>query len=353
MAGGDDARMQLRIWGGDWGIPSVDHKCLSVMAYCRFTTVPVKFVKTNNPWRSPTGELPILDSDGTTVTGVSHIFSFLRKQRWGTDYSLTARQCADILAFSALIEEKLMPALEYMWWVETKTYVDITRPWYVQALPFLLKFYLPTSRQRATENRARYCKGHELMTDSELENKLYKEAKKCMNLLSTKLGDNDYFFGSTPSSLDALVFGALAPLLKVPFPVVILRNHFKGCSNLWSLCQRILDKYFPLSPEEEDALKKKNEQRSKQTDILSDFPHKKRNMFIAGVVAVAAMVSYALLSGLVEIEILNDTEDKDNELSPGDLNESTTRPPDFSQFDGLFDDEDDAEGEGGDDGGED
>lgn len=52
-----------------------------------------------------------------------------------------------------------------------------------------------------------------------------------------------------PSSLDALVFGALAPLLKVPFPVVILRNHFKGCSNLWSLCQRILDKYFPLSPE--------------------------------------------------------------------------------------------------------
>ena len=32
-------------------------------------------------------------------------------QHWGTDYSLTARQSADMLAFSALMEEKLMPAL--------------------------------------------------------------------------------------------------------------------------------------------------------------------------------------------------------------------------------------------------
>ena len=31
MADGDNANMQLRIWDGDWGIPSVDHKCLSVM----------------------------------------------------------------------------------------------------------------------------------------------------------------------------------------------------------------------------------------------------------------------------------------------------------------------------------
>ncbi|KAK2160555.1 hypothetical protein NP493_1636g00014 [Ridgeia piscesae] len=345
MADGDNANMQLRIWDGDWGIPSVDHKCLSVMAYCRFSTVPIKFVKTNNPWRSPSGELPVLDSDGKTVTGVSHIFSCLRKQRWGTDYSLTGRQSADILAFAALIEDKLMPALDYMWWVETKTYVDLTRPWYVKALPFLLKLYLPSARQRATENRARFCKGHELMSDTDLENKLYKEAKECMNLLSIKLGENNYFFGSTPSSLDALVFGALAPLLKVPFPVTILRNHLKGCTNLWNHCQRILDNYFPLSPEEADTLRKKNDERSKQTEVLTEFPHKKRNMFIAGVIAVAAMISYALLSGLIEIEVLTDDGDEDGDSS---VNESTTRPPDFNQFDGLFENEDDAEQEEGD-----
>ena len=52
---------------------------------------------------------------------------------------------------------------------------------------------------------------------------------------------------------------------------------------------------------EADTLRKKNDERSKQTDVLTEFPHKKRNMFIAGVVAVAAMISYALLSGLIEV----------------------------------------------------
>ena len=52
---------------------------------------------------------------------------------------------------------------------------------------------------------------------------------------------------------------------------------------------------------EEDALKKKNEQRSTPSNVISDFPHKKRNMLIAGVVAVTAMVGYALMSGLIEV----------------------------------------------------
>ena len=49
-------------------------------AYCKFATVPIKFVKTNNPWPTPTGELPVLDNGDDSVAGVSHIFSFLRKQ---------------------------------------------------------------------------------------------------------------------------------------------------------------------------------------------------------------------------------------------------------------------------------
>ena len=83
----------------------------------------------------------------------------------------------------------------------------------------------------------------------------------CVHIIVTRkltgFRKNNYFFtvdvlllsSYRPSSLDALVFGAFAPLLKVPFPVPLLRNHLKGCSNLWDLCQRILDRYFPLSQE--------------------------------------------------------------------------------------------------------
>lgn len=56
-----------------------------------------------------------------------------------------------------------------------------------------------------------------------------------------------YFF--RPSSLDALVFGYVAPLLKAPLSNSQLANHVKGCPNLSGLCNRILSKYLPMSPE--------------------------------------------------------------------------------------------------------
>ena len=52
-----------------------------------------------------------------------------------------------------------------------------------------------------------------------------------------------------PTSLDAIVFGYLGELLKVPYPNTTLQNHLKGCPNLVSFCRRILNTYFPLSPE--------------------------------------------------------------------------------------------------------
>ena len=30
--------MELEVWGGDWGAPSVDHNCLIVMVSCEHVT---------------------------------------------------------------------------------------------------------------------------------------------------------------------------------------------------------------------------------------------------------------------------------------------------------------------------
>lgn len=53
-------------------------------------------------------------------------------------------------------------------------------------------------------------------------------------MLSAKLGDNKYMCGNKPSSLDALVFGFLAPLLRLPFPNDRLQIHLSACPNLVS-----------------------------------------------------------------------------------------------------------------------
>lgn len=50
-----------------------------------------------------------------------------------------------------------------------------------------------------------------------------------------------------PSTLDAYVFGFLAPLYKVRFPKVQLQEHLKQLSNLCRFCDDILNSYFRLS----------------------------------------------------------------------------------------------------------
>ena len=68
--------------------------------------------------------------------------------------------------------------------------------------------------------------------------------EECLSVLARRLGDDLYFFGKSPSSLDALVYGHLAPLLKAPQPNPTLQNHLKACVNLVSFVVRITQNYF-------------------------------------------------------------------------------------------------------------
>ncbi|XP_016121282.1 metaxin-3-like, partial [Sinocyclocheilus grahami] len=79
---------------------------------------------------------------------------------------------------------------------------------------------------------------------TEVEGKIYSEAKECLNLLSHRLGNFHFFFGDTPTSLDAFVFGHIAPLIKAPIPSGQLQKHLNQLDNLCQFCNTILKNYF-------------------------------------------------------------------------------------------------------------
>ncbi|GCB80531.1 hypothetical protein scyTo_0016238 [Scyliorhinus torazame] len=81
--------------------------------------------------------------------------------------------------------------------------------------------------------------------EEEAENEIYKEARECLTLLSQRLGFDKFFFGNSPSSLDAIVFGHLALLLKAKLPNSKLQQHLRSLDNLCILCTSILGLYFP------------------------------------------------------------------------------------------------------------
>ncbi|XP_051901590.1 metaxin-1b isoform X2 [Pristis pectinata] len=294
--------LELFCWKGDWGLPSVDSESLTVLAYARFSGAPVKVHKLSNPWRSPSGVLPALKTEKDVLSQPLQILAYLRKQKYNADYGLSATQGADTMAFSSLIEEKLLPALIYMFWVDSKNYVSFTRPWYGEAIPFPLNFFLPNRMHTRSLERLHLIRGGRWLEneEAEAETEIYKDARECLTLLSQRLGSNKFFFGDSPSSLDAIVFGHLAPLLKAKLPNSKLQQHLRSLENLCSLCTSILGLYFPNDGSDAECSLKKTA-RSNPSDSEED-PHKRRNQILSVLVGLSAMLGYAFLSGILSIQ---------------------------------------------------
>ncbi|NXT23928.1 MTX1 protein, partial [Syrrhaptes paradoxus] len=126
---------------------------------------------------------------------------------------------------------------------------------------------------------------------------LYRDARECLTLLSQRLGSQKFFFGDSPASLDALVFSRLAPLLKAKLPNGKLQQHLRSLQNLCNHCAAILSLYFPwdgggTAPRVAGADGGEGEED----------PHKRRNQVLSVLAALAAMLGYAVLSGIVSVQ---------------------------------------------------
>ncbi|GAB1609050.1 metaxin-1-like [Argonauta hians] len=333
--------IELDVWHGAWGLPTVEPKCLAVLTYCKFSDVPVSLQKTGNPYRSPSGEFPLLRHGTEIQSSTENIISYLREKHWGCDYKLSNSQGADTIAFCSLLEEKLLPAVLHLWWIDAKTYIDLTRPGFAKAAPFPLNFFLPNKMRRKAKTRI-YSKYTENVTDMEYNMKIYNEAKLCLNLLEKKLGTNQYFFGTSPSLFDAIVFGYLAPLMKAPLSSNHLRNHLLACTKLVDFCKRILFHYFPQNHQEASDTSSSPPAGSGLTE---DNPNKMRNMVLAGIFAVTAMLGYAFAIGLIQLEFTDTEESTDHTPHPKpdskqDPTSSSSSSSSYDQFEPFFEDAD-------------
>ncbi|XP_062905406.1 metaxin-3 isoform X2 [Mobula hypostoma] len=218
------------------------------MAYAKFSRAPLKVYFINNPWKTPTGDIPVLISDNKNIVQPDNILNFLRKQKYNADHELSAKQAADTLAFIALIEEKLRPALLHAFWIDIENYCNLTRPWFASRIPFPLNFYIPGQMSRSAMNQIILSRGEPPFYNiKEVEMQIYRDAKECLNLLSYRLGTSNFFFGITPTSFDAFAFGFLAPLYKADLPNAHLQKHLHQLHNLCHFCDNILTQYFVQS----------------------------------------------------------------------------------------------------------
>ena len=222
--------MEAWIWPSDWGIASIDPHCLQLMAYAKFSGAPITFHESANPFWTPKSNLPVFrTNEGLELPTFVSVVNHLKSLNYSADYNLTPKQQAEVAAITQLMEEKLYPALLYVFWIDLNNHSQLTCPWFAKQMTFPLNMYYPSKYRNHAESvmEGRFGIQFNDAPDvrSVIETAVHKNAEECLNMLAERLGEENFLFGQGPSSADALLYGYLAPLLKAPFPNPTLQNY--------------------------------------------------------------------------------------------------------------------------------
>lgn len=184
-----------------------------------------------------------------------------------------------------------------------------TRALYAKRTPFPFNFYYPSQYHKDAEEVMNVFGGFDIYDKLENHDSEYfiVNAKKCINLLSRKLGKNIWFFGDFYSELDAIVYSYLSVLLNVNLPQNPLQVHIKECHNLVTFINRITKDIF-----QREGL---TSAKALENDLLMTpserefMASKKTVQILAALFAILAMGGYALTSGILDVTFDRNQED--------------------------------------------
>nr|CAD7410231.1 unnamed protein product [Timema cristinae] len=306
--------MKLEVYKGCWGLPSFDVHCLQILAYAKFSKAPLQVYVVEDFGNATTGKLPYFSHEDRSFTDSTKIISYLMKLKFNTDLNLSLKQKTQLKAYKQLIKEELYPGFQYNWWLDDINYNEVTWESYSSNLSWPRKLYYPWSYKRDVQRllkdksllrslsmlllqltKQTFLNSHlcpNVQYGSHVERSL-AAAMKCLNALSTHLGTQVFFLGGSPTSLDAVVFAHLAPLLKAPLPSVALQKHLNKCGNLVKFVERVIKEYFPGDIKVEGLKIPRGE--------MDPFPNRRRHQVVGVMVATLAMMVFALYSGLAQL----------------------------------------------------
>ncbi|KAJ3233515.1 metaxin 1 [Chytriomyces hyalinus] len=242
---------ELFAWGPAWGLDSFDPFCMSVQCYLSLSCASWVCTKSSNPKISPSGELPLLRDGTIPVAGRANIIRHLKRKGFDLDANLTPLQLAQSASFINLIETKLYDSLLHTLFMDAKNYSEDTLRVYSKQLDFVRRFYVPEVLKKRVVGR---LAGYRMMLDhnQELVNEVYLNAKDVFQALDDKLGDQLFFFGDKPTTLDAVAYAHLSlhalPLLTNPKLHAILTFSFPNLIAYITRMQAALTLYPPPSP---------------------------------------------------------------------------------------------------------
>ncbi|CAG9865219.1 unnamed protein product [Phyllotreta striolata] len=257
-------KFQLVLFEGDFALPAIEPESIKSILYCKIAEAPVT-VRLFNSYRNCAlyKTPPLLLHDKVTCTDSEQIVAYLKCNNFNIDRELDPKQRSECLALKNLVQSKLKPAVEFNYWIEHRNSTEFLNIWFMKCLPIPLNyFYTGNFRNRAVDLM-------ESLYPNETDKDVIKEyiqraAIDCLQSLSSRLGNGEFFYGSKPTTLDVAVYSYVAPFIKIPFPLNEMYNVVNMWPNLVNLVKRIDNLYFPNVPKGSKYIRL--EDKAKTTD---------------------------------------------------------------------------------------
>ena len=233
-------KIRLFAFGTGWGVPFKTSAPfpLKLETWLRMAGIPFEFVVANDPNKGPKGKSPWIEI-GTERMGDSALIIEFLEQRFGIniDAHLDAQQRALAVSVQRMLEEHYHQCFEHQLFFGRGAEERLQE--FAATMPIPLRWLVPTVLKR-TFAKQLYARG----MGRHAEEVIIAQGKSDLDALSVLLGNQPYFLGDQPSSIDACVFGFLGVSLYVDGDNP-LYQYGASIENLMRYCERMRARYFP------------------------------------------------------------------------------------------------------------
>lgn len=229
--------MELNICEGDYGLASLDPECLQILLLGKVTKAPLSTTSKQST------KYPIFKHENKRMERFPEVQNYLEKLGYTSDGRLNMKQQNEAYALKTMVQVNLGPVLKYLWWINECNYENFTTRWFMSSIKFPFNF----AGIRRLKNEALSFLQLQFPNETleTIKNILIKKFKDCFPLFVNRLSKSSFYFGDEISSLDIILYGYLAPIIKIPFP----QNEFKDAIENYSLFYNFISKinrnFFP------------------------------------------------------------------------------------------------------------
>jgi glutathione S-transferase len=233
-----DRQIELFVFPRLFAIPNLSPFCCKLETWLRIAKISYRVVETSDPRTAPRRKLPFIQDDGVRVADSSVIIEHLSRTRSiDLDAGLSPNQRATALLVQRTLEEHYAFVLAY-----THLFRDEglrhTRARF-DRLPSMVRPFVARAVHQSVKTLL-WNQGLLRCAHDEIVAAAIADWRAALTFAS----EGPFFFGEQATSVDAIVFGALAPTILTPIETPI-RDFLRSQPKVVAYATRMRDRFFP------------------------------------------------------------------------------------------------------------